>query len=84
MKSWLLSLWNDPATFAAAMRSVLGFFAIAVQSGAIDLGKFGWWASLPAFAGALLIKAGDRNVPLLEQIKALTPAEQAELKAHLR
>lgn len=84
MKAWFVRFWSDPAFFALVIRGLLGGLALAVQSGAIDLGKFGWWASIPAFAGALLIKAGDSNVSLIDQIKALTPAEQAELKAHLR
>lgn len=84
MRAWLLKFWTDPAFFAAGCRSLLAFFAMAVQTGVIDLGKVGWYASIPAFAGALLIKAGDRNTPLIDQVKAATPEEMAELKAFLR
>lgn len=84
MKQYILSLWNDPATFAAAVRSAVALFAMLVQTGVIDLGKPGWYASIPALAGSLLIRAGDKNVSLIDQIKALTPEQAAELKAHLR
>lgn len=84
MKAWLLRFWTDPAYFAAAVRGLLGGFVLAVQMGAIDLGKAGWWACIPAFIAALGIKAGDKNVPLVEQVKGASAEELAELKAFLR
>ena len=63
MKTWLLSLWNDPAKFSAAVRS--GVFAVAtlMQQGAIPGAgtQWGWYVTLAAQALALAVPAGQKN-----------------------
>ncbi len=91
MWPYLKSFFADEATFRTALssgalyiRGALAAVALAVSSGQINLGKYGEWIGPAAILAALLIRGGDKNVNVMDQVKALTPAERTALLAQLQ
>lgn len=90
MWPYIKAFFTDESAFLATMtrfstliRAVLAALALAVTSGQIDLGAIGWWSGPVLLAASLLVRGGDKNIPLLNQVQALTPDERAAVKTHL-
>lgn len=62
MIPWFRALLYDPQTFANVVRALL-FLGAELLPQMVDVGATGWWVAKVCQAGALLIRAGDRNLP---------------------
>jgi len=65
MREWVLEFWNTKAGFERTMRSLLFVVGLLVQHGVIPTGvESGGSVIGPLLqAAALLVKAGDKNLP---------------------
>lgn len=64
MKVWLLNLWNDPAAFRSAVRSVIVLISTLIVQGVIVLPageKYAWFTALFTGAAAMAVPAGQTN-----------------------
>lgn len=71
----------------AKLRGALLAIALGIAGGQIPLGPLGpylYWLNPLIALGAGAIAHGDKNVSVLDQIKALAPEQKAELLQHLQ
>lgn len=91
MLSWLQRILWDEAAFKGAvtngaqyLRAGIMLLGILLHNGVIPAGALGWWAGWIVMASSLLVKAGDRNIPLTEAVKQLSPEDRTALLEGLR
>lgn len=63
--------------WAQVLRFALGAFGILATQGVLPAGAAGWWTGIAALATAFGIKVGDPNVPLADQLTALSAEDKA-------
>lgn len=78
--NWLRKIAWDEAYGEQFFKLALGVVFTVLNSGVVDLGRYGWWGSYLTLAAALFVRTGDKNDPrvtgLIEELaklKGLTP-----------